>query len=266
MRTPQPLTIMVTLLIAFIYAPLLVAVLFAFNKGSGLTLPFEGVSLRWFMLLAEDPSFRRSISNSAIVAIATAALATCIGASAAYVFVRHRTRMIQGLEALSQIPVMLPPLLIGVALLTTIGAFQLSLSLATVLLGHLVTVVPYVIVIVLARMRGVDVALEEAARDLGAGAQETIRRIVLPLLVPALLGSAILAFAFSFDETLVTTFTAGSEPTLPLFVMSRMRRTIDPSVNAVATILLMIPWVALILGGLGLSRSLHSVWKLRKDR
>jgi spermidine/putrescine transport system permease protein len=174
--------------------------------------------------------------------------------------------MIQALEAVSQIPVMLPPLLIGVALLTTIGAFQLSLSLATVLLGHLVTVVPYIIVIVLARMRGVDVALEEAASDLGAGALETVRRIVLPLLVPALFGSAILAFAFSFDETLVTTFMAGSEPTLPLFVMSRMRRTIDPSVNAVATVLLMIPWVALALGGLGLSRSLHSVLKFRKDR
>jgi spermidine/putrescine transport system permease protein len=259
MRVPRLLTIIVFLLIAFIYAPLAVSVLFAFNEGSSLTLPFEGVSLRWFRLLTVDPAFARSIKNSAIVAASTAGLAAITGTAAAYVFVRCRSRAMRVLEAASQLPVMLPPLLIGVAMLATIGTFGFSLSLTTVTLGHLVTVIPYVIVVVIARMRGIDVALEEAARDLGAGSHETMRRIVLPLLAPAILGSAVLAFAFSFDETLVTNFTVGSEPTLPLFVMSRMRRTIDPSVNAVATILLILPWAVLLLGGLvivGRSRSI----------
>jgi len=255
----------VTLLMVFIYAPLIVAVLFAFNGGDNLTLPLQGWSLRWFRLLIEDPAFARSISNSAIVAFATACTACVIGAMAAYALARRKTRVYRVIGAFSQVPVMLPPLLIGVSMLATLAALGIPLSLNTVVVGHLVVVVPYVVVIVSAQMQIIDHALEEAAYDLGAAPGEVIRRIVLPLLGTALAGSAILAFAFSFDETLVTTFTAGSEPTLPLFVMSRMRRTIDPSVNAVATVLLVLPWVATLFGAGLIRRTSFSAWQRKKE-
>jgi spermidine/putrescine transport system permease protein len=145
---------------------------------------------------------------------------------------------------------MIPPLLLGIALLITIDLFHLVPSLGTVSVGHILYVLPFVIVIVAARLRTLDPEIELAARDLGAGVTETVRRITLPVVAPAVVAAAAVAFAFSFDEILITTFTSGLEPTLPLYVVSRLRRTIDPSVNAVAFILMAVPWIALGVGAL----------------
>ena len=99
----------------------------------------------------------------------------------------------------------------------------------------------------MARLRQFDVDIEAAARDLGAGPVQTLRRITLPVILPALVGAALLAFAFSFDEVMITNFTSGMSATLPIFIFSRLHRTIDPSINAVATLLLAMPWLALML-------------------
>jgi ABC-type spermidine/putrescine transport system permease subunit II len=253
---PRPLAVVAALLVGFLYAPLAVAVVFAFNSGSNLSVPLQGLSLRWFRAIFEDPGFSQAFMNSLQVALVTAGVAALIGTAASFVFVRRPSGPVAALEGLSRLPVMLPPLLIGVSLLTTMAAFAIIPSLATVTVGHLVLVIPYVIVVVVARLRTVDLELEQAARDLGARPLEVFRRVTLPLLAPAVAGAAMLAFAFSFDEILITTFTAGLDPTLPLFVVSKMRRTIDPSINAVATVLLLVPWIALALAYLVMRRSL----------
>ena len=170
-----------------------------------------------------------------------------IGTASSFVFVRRPSRPTTALELGAMVPAMLPPLLIGVALLTAMAAFDIAPSLRTVTLGHVVYVIPFVIVIVAARLRSIDQELEQAARDLGASPLETLRRVTLPALLPAIVGAGLLAFAFSFDEVLITTFTIGLDPTLPMYVISRMRRTIDPSVNAVATVLLAVPWISVVL-------------------
>lgn len=256
MRFPRPLVLVVGALIAFLYAPVAVAVVFAFNSGSTLSVPLQGLSLRWFRAVLADPGFRDALTNSLLVAVVTAGGTALIGTASAFVIVRRRSRPVAALEGFSRLPVMLPPLLIGASLLTTIAASGVALSLMTVTVGHLVYVIPYVVVVVVARLRSVDLELEQAARDLGAGPLETFRRVTLPLLTPAVLGAAMLAFAFSFDEILITTFTSGLDSTLPMFIVSKMRRTIDPSINAVATVLLLVPWIALALALVTTRRSI----------
>ena len=116
--------------------------------------------------------------------------------------------------------------------------------MATVVAGHTVIIVPFVITVIVARLRAFDIDLELAARDLGAGPGQSLRRVTLPLITPAITGSLFLGFALSFDEILVTNFTSGSVVTVPIYVLGRLRRYVDPSANAVAVVLLAIPWVA----------------------
>jgi spermidine/putrescine transport system permease protein len=138
---------------------------------------------------------------------------------------------------------MLPPLFIGISLVAAMKAFAIDPSMATIVTGHVIVTTPFVLLIVASRLRNHDLAIEQAARDLGARPAMVLRRITLPLLGPSILGGMVIAFAISFDEVLITNFTSGTRQTLPLFVLSRLHRTIDPSINAVATILLLVPWV-----------------------
>ncbi len=133
---------------------------------------------------------------------------------------------------------MMPPLFIGVALFTAMAYLDIRPGLPMIVLGQLVITIPFVLAVVIARLRQFDLDIEAAARDLGAGPLQTLRRITLPIILPALVGAALLAFAFSFDEVMITNFTSGMTATLPIFVYSRLHRSIDPSVNAVATLLL----------------------------
>lgn len=256
-RVPRPLVAVGVALLVFLYLPIAIVVLYAFNAGSNLTWPPEGLSLRWFEEMASDPGFSTAFQNSLQVAAISTAIATTSALLAAIVFTRKRWWLTKAIESLSRLPIMVPPLLIGVALLTTIAAAELRLSLATVVAGHVVIVVPYVLVVVVARLQGFDLQLERAARDLGATPRVVLTRVTLPVIAPAVLGGALLAFGLSFDEIYVTSFTAGGDPTLPLFVLSKLRRIVDPTINAVATVMLVIPWVALGLAALIMGRSLR---------
>jgi len=135
--------------------------------------------------------------------------------------------------------------------------FAIDPSMLTIIAGHVVITTPFVILIVVSRLRNYDMTVEQAARDLGATPRMVLRRITLPLIAPAIFGATVIAFAISFDEVLITNFTSGTTQTLPLFVLSRLHRTIDPSVNAVATILLVVPWAVV---GLAL------LWQRRGSR
>lgn len=257
LRAPRPLTLLAIALIGFLYLPIAVVVLYAFNAGSNLNWPPEGLSLRWFDEMLSDPSFSAAFQTSVKVALLSTGIATTAAVLAALAFTRNRWWMTKGIESISRLPIMVPPLLIGVALLTTIAAMKMRLSLTTVVVGHVILIVPYVVVVVVARLRSFDLQLERAARDLGATPLVVVSRVTLPVIAPAVLGGALLAFGLSFDEIYVTSFTAGGDPTLPLFVLSKLRRIVDPTINAVATVMLVIPWVALGLSALIMGRSLR---------
>jgi spermidine/putrescine transport system permease protein len=234
-------------LMVFVYLPLLVVVLYAFNSGSNLSWPPRGISLRWFHQILSEPAFRAGISTSAWAAVATAILAGLIGTMAAFALTRRPTRFTRWLESGSRLPVMLPPLFIGISLVAVMKTFAVDPSMWTIVAGHVIITTPFVVLIVGARLLNYDLALEQAARDLGARPTMVLRRITMPLIAPSVLGAMVIAAAISFDEVLITNFTSGTRQTLPLFVLSRLRRTIDPSVNAVATILLLMPWLAVTM-------------------
>jgi len=231
-------------LVFFIWLPLVVVLAFAFNGGSNLSWPLHGLSFRWFRLIFGDEAFRSGLKASATAAFATALVAGAVGTTAAFAFARRPSRLSSALESGSRIPVMLPPLFIGIALVAAMKTFAIDPSMWTIVAGHVIVTTPFVILIVGARLRNYDVTVEQAARDLGATPQTVLRRITFPLVAPSILGAMVVAFAISFDEVLITNFTSGTTQTLPLFVLSRLHRTIDPSVNAIAAILLFVPWLA----------------------
>lgn len=244
MRRPRLLTVLAFALIVFVYLPLLVVVLYALNSGSNLSWPPRGISLRWFHLIFTEPAFRAGLSTSAMAAGATAVLAGIIGTMAAFALTRRSTQFTRWLENGSRLPIMFPPLFIGISLVAVMKTFAVDPTMWTIVTGHLIITTPFVVLIVGARLRTYDLSLEQAARDLGARPTMVLRRITMPLIAPSILGAMVVAAAISFDEVLITNFTSGTRQTLPLFVLSRLRRTIDPSVNAVATVLLLVPWIA----------------------
>lgn len=257
MRTGRisALALVCWVIVVFLYAPLAVAALYAFSTKPIMSWPFEGWSLQWFENLFMDARFRDSLMTSIEVAIATAIIATLIGTAAAFAFTRVESRLSQGTQALSRLPVMLPGLFIGIGFVALMILARFSPGWPVIVAGHVVVAVPWVVIVVAARLRTYDVELEAAARDLGAGPLQVLWRVTLPILAPAIVGAALLAFAWSFDETLITTFTAGQETTIPLYILARLRRVVDPTGNAVAILLLLIPWVTFALAAIVLRRS-----------
>jgi spermidine/putrescine transport system permease protein len=252
---PSWLGVVSVLLLLFLYAPLVIAVIYAFNDTRRLTWPPSGFSFMWFREIFADDLFRRAMVTSVIAALLTAVAAGVIGTAAALVFTRRNTRLARAVEGLGFLPVMLPPLFIAIGLLAAMKASNTSPGLVTIVIGHTLVAIPFVLIIVVARFRTFDVELEAAARDLGADPAQVLRRITLPIVAPAILGAMLLAFAVSFDEVLITNFTSGTRQTVPIYVFGRLRRFIDPGANAVATILLLVPWIAFALGAIFLRRS-----------
>jgi len=243
------------LVIVFLYAPLLVVVVYAFNNGRNLTWPPQGFSFRWFEHIFSDPNFRSALLLSFLTAGLAAIIASSIGTVAAVVFMRNGGRTVRISELLGRLPVAIPPLLIGIGLVSFMKVTGIQPGPVTIVAGQAILAVPFVIIVVSAALRNYDLELESAARDLGAPPGQIVRRITLPLIGPAILGATLLAFAISFDEVLLTNFTSGVSTTVPLYIFGLIRRYIDPSVNAVAAILMLIPWLAILISSLVLRRT-----------
>ena len=223
----------------FLWLPLLVVVLFSLHATASLSFPFDGFSLRWYERVFENPEVRAAVRNSLVVATSTALVTLVLATLAAYGMSRSRSRWRAPLSLLFFLPITLPGLFIGVALLIAFSRLEYSLSLVTVTIAHLVYVFPFFFLLARAALERLDPALEEAAADLGATGWTTFRRVTLPQVWPVLVGAACLAFALSFDEFVITFFVVGPDPTLPLYIWSSLRRTIDPSINAISTLLLL---------------------------
>jgi ABC-type spermidine/putrescine transport system permease subunit II len=233
----KPVSIAAWVLLAYLYLPVIVVLFFAFQGSGRLSLPWTGPSLRWFQFVLAEEAFRSALSASLKVGLASAACAMVVGTLTGLAFTRYRLGLQRPLEALAMAPIALPGLFIGLSLLAYFGQMGISLSLLTVLLAHLIYVLPYVLIVMRSRLDRFDIAIEEAARDLGANAWQTFWKVTFPLIWPTVLAGGILAFALSFDEFLITLFVIGSDSTLPIMMWSRMRRRIDPSTNAVAAII-----------------------------
>jgi spermidine/putrescine transport system permease protein len=240
-RQRSPVTgVIVLLALIFLYAPLAIVVLFSFHSTGNLSFPFEGFSTRWYRDVLDSEEFRAALRASTIVAVSVSLVTVVIGTAAAYGLTRVPGRLRPPLAFLFFLPLTIPGLFIGIGLLTWFTKFNVQASLTTVTIAHLVYVFPYFLLIAVAALDRLDVALEESAQDLGASPWLVFRRVTLPQIWPLLAGATSLAFALSFDEFIITFFVIGPQSTLPMYIWSSLRRTVDPSINVISTLLMAI--------------------------
>jgi spermidine/putrescine transport system permease protein len=232
-----PWILLVAAVLLFLFTPALLVVLFAFNATDS-TSSFGGFSTRWFSAVFSNDEYMQALGNSAIAAFWTALFDVLAGTAAALALTRLPRRYLAVFSSLYLIPVMVPGLMLGVALLVFFSRLDLPLSMTTVVIGHILITLPLVILVIGARLERLDLSVLDAARDLGASGWTAFRRILLPLIAPALAGSALIAIAWSLDEFIVTLFTNGGTPTVPVLIFTLLRRGLDPSVNALAALLL----------------------------
>lgn len=210
-------------LLALLYLPLVVLLVFAFNDGTILAFPMRGLTLRWFRELFATEALMRALGNSVSVAIGAATVAVILGASAAIAVVRFRFRGRGSFLTVALLPLYVPFVVVGVSLLLLFSAIGLPRSLWTIAAAHTVVSFPYALLILTARLVGFDKHLEEAAMSLGANYWQTLRRVILPLIAPALLAAWLTAFTVSFDEFAIANLLSGAEPTLPVYLYSQLR-------------------------------------------
>jgi spermidine/putrescine transport system permease protein len=245
--------------LVLLYLPILVLGLFSFN-ASRFSAAWQGFSLQWYAALANDESLVLAFQNSLTVAIVSTVLATVLGLGLALGLHERaappstpasggQDQDWSGLERLLLLPLVIPEVMMGVALLLFFVLIKLPLGLLTIILGHTTFNLPVVVIILLARLRKLDPRLLEAAQDLGATRWQGFRHVTFPLLRPAIFGAMLMAFTISLDDFIVTFFTAGpGSATLPVKVYSMLKSGITPVINALSTVLVFVS-----MAGIGLA-------------
>jgi spermidine/putrescine transport system permease protein len=232
---------------AFMFAPLIVVVLFSFNSVRSLQ-NFEGFSLEWYRAFLESESLRGSLIASIEIALATMLVATVLGTLLAFGLVRARTRFSDSANILMLIPLVTPEIVAGVSAFLLFTQIGLRLSLLTIIIAHITFSISYVTVVVRARLASLNPEVEQAAMDLGATRTATLRLVVLPALWPAILAAGLLIFALSFDDFVLSYFTTGESPQpLPVRIWSAIRFGVTPTINAIGTFMLFISLAAVAL-------------------
>jgi spermidine/putrescine transport system permease protein len=240
--------IFIAAVLVFLFAPLIVVVLFSFNATPRMSLPMAGLSLRWYEGLFADAEFRQAGIRSLIAAFCTAVIAGPIGVLTALGLQRLSARTRGTLTNVLLLPIAVPGLLLALALAIYFRqVLGLPYSLADAIAGHVLLALPFVILTMNAAVAGFRWSLLEAARDLGASPWHAFRTVTFPLIRPAVEGAMLLSAAISLDEFIVTLFVAGRDATLPLIVWSRIQRSIDPGINALATTLLVATTILALL-------------------
>ena len=243
------------LVYVFLYAPIFVVVLFAFNGGRQV-LYWEGFSTKWFGEALADDSITEPFRNSLVVALGNAAIACVLGTALALALPRMRPFIRTPIDALVYMTLVTPEIVFGISALIFFVQAGIPLGLKTILVSHVVFNASVVALIVRARFVGMGQALEEASYDLGAGPLATFRQVTLPALSPAILAGGLLAFTFSFDDFITSFFVSGAgTTTLPLRIFSSLRFGVSPVINAAAAMILGLTLVSIAVAYLVLRRS-----------
>ena len=235
------------LLLIALYIPIGVLFLMSFNDSIVFTFPLRGLTTRWYEGMAGNTQLIVAVRNSALVALVAATLATALGTCGGLALARYRFPGKTLFVAVALLPLIVPFLLLAVSLLILLAALDVQRSLLTVMVAHTVVAFPYALLIVTVRLVGFERSLEEAARDLGASYAYTLRRVIVPLIAPAMLAAWLVAFTVSFDEFILASFTIGRQPTLPVYIFGQLRfANRFPQVVALA-VLVMVTSVTLVL-------------------
>ena len=245
----------------FLFVPIATICLYAFNSSIIQTWPIKGLTFRWFSVAWHDPQVRAALGLSVKAGLAATAVALILGSAAAFGVHRFRFFGREAVSLLLVLPLSLPGIITGIALNSAFSFAGVGLSLMTIIIGHATFCIVVVYNNVIARLRRMSGSVYEAASDLGAHGLFTFRTVTLPMLSTALVSGALLAFALSFDEVIVTTFTAGAQNTLPLWIFGAIRLGQQlPEVNVVVTFVLLLTLIpvgiaARLTGGGGITRA-----------
>jgi len=242
---PRFLRLFTGLFFVFLFAPIVLVVLFSFNSSRSLQ-NFDGFSLRWYERFFESESLRSSLLASIEIALVTMVVATALGTLLAYGLVRARTRWSGALNVVMLVPLVTPEIVAGASALLLFTQVGFQLSLTTIILGHITFSISYVTVVVRARLATISREVEDAALDLGATRVQTFRLVTLPELWPAILAAGLLVFALSFDDFVMSFFTTGESPQpLPVRIWSAIRFGVTPTINAIGSFMLAISLVTI---------------------
>lgn len=254
-RTRLPLGAFYGAVLVLLYLPITILFVFSFSTNARLSFPLEGFTLNRYADVLADPSLLSAARNSLIVGAVAATAGTVLGTLVAMATVRFRFRGRAALLGLAVLPLIVPFAVMGVAIFLLLVSLDIPKSLLTVAMGHTVIAMPFATLIVLARLSGLDPALEEAAMDLGASYPMALRKVVVPLIGTALLSAWLTCFVVSFDEVALANFLVGGEPTFPVMLYGRLRFGGQLPVLIAMAVLLMLASVALILLALRLRRN-----------
>lgn len=237
---------------ALLYAPIAVVVVFSFNAArSG--LEWQGGTLDWYRRLFADEQVRSALRVSMIVAVASTAMAAVLGTTLALALEKHLRRGRGLVDGLLAVPVFVPDIVLAAALLLFFGLMRawvgvFELGLTTIIAGHVTFQIPFVALVVRARLSGMDPALDEAASDLGATPRQIFRHVTLPLLMPGIVAGAMLAFTLSLDDFVVSFFSGGpGSTTLPVYIYSSVKRGVTPEIHALSTLLMAVSVIATVV-------------------
>lgn len=232
----------------FLYAPIILLPMFAFNDATVIAFPLSGFTLKWFVQMFEQPALHIAVKNSLIIAVSSSIISTCLGVFAARASTRYQFRGKAGIMGLIMLPLVLPEIIVAVSLLVVLLGIGVSLSIYTVILGHVLICTPFAIAILNSAFHSLDRSLEEAAYDLGESKWSTFRLIILPLVMPGIISSLLISFTISLDEFIIAFFLAGAEATLPVYIFSQFRFPASvPVIMALGTILVCLSIVLLTI-------------------
>lgn len=231
---------LIAVLVFFLIGPFLLVTLFSFSDNPLSTFPLGNISLVWWREMLAHPRFYDSLSNSLIIAVSVGIISAIIGTMAAISFAKMRGQAATILISVLCLPMMMPPLVLAVSLLSYYNALGIPLNLFTVIASHLLFTMPFVVLVTYARLATFDFTAVESARDLGATPLVAFLTITLPMIRPTIIGACLIATALSLDDFIITFFTIGQGNTLPTMVWGMIRTQLTPSVNAIGTVLIVV--------------------------
>ncbi|KEJ03518.1 spermidine/putrescine ABC transporter permease [Clostridium botulinum A2B7 92] len=252
-----------TLVYAFLYLPIIVLIVFSFNK-SKLNATFTGFTLDWYKNLINNTQILEALKNSLLIAFISTFFAVIIGTLAAIGMYRYKFKGKGAMEGLLYIPVVIPEIVMGISMLAFFSSLNLPAGIITLILAHITFCISYVIIVVRARLDGFDSALEEAAQDLGATPWQTLTKVTLPVIAPGIISGALLAFTLSLDDVIISFFAAGPDSnTLPLKIFSMVKFGVTPEINALSTVM-MVFTLSMVVIAEGIRRNMLKNKKVKK--
>lgn len=239
--------IYIFIIFLFLYFPIFVIIIYSYNK-SKTTAIWTGFSLHWYSMLFQDYNVLEALKNSITIAVLSTALSALIGTLGAVGLYKYKFRGKASVNALLYITIVIPEIIMGIALMSYFSILNIEFGMFTLVLSHTTFCIPFVLMVVKARLAGFDHSIEDAASDLGANKFTVFKTITFPIILPGILSGAMLAFALSLDDVIINFFVSGPESTtLPIKIFSMLRFGLSPEINALCTLMLMATFIALII-------------------